>query len=103
MKRSFDAADIQRRCLCAMANEGARLVEDGVVLRPSDIDVVAILGLGFPHWRGGPMMAADLHGLLAVENEIRSFAGQAPQFWAPAPLFDELIKNGLDFASLNQV
>jgi 3-hydroxyacyl-CoA dehydrogenase len=99
--RAFPAEEIQARCLGAMANEGARLLEEGVALRPSDIDVVLFYGYGFPRWRGGPMMAADLRGLLVVENELKSWVEEAPEFWAPAPLWDELVKNGRHFADMN--
>jgi 3-hydroxyacyl-CoA dehydrogenase len=62
-----------------------------------------IHAFGFPRWRGGPMMQADLTGLLAVENRLRGYAGHGPDFWQPAPLFDGLVKNGLSFASMNLV
>ncbi|MCI2398991.1 3-hydroxyacyl-CoA dehydrogenase NAD-binding domain-containing protein [Aliiroseovarius subalbicans] len=100
--RRFSAREIQHRCLNAMANEGARLLEEAVALRPSDIDVVMFYGYGFPRWRGGPMMAADLRGLLEVENELRSYQIEEPAFWAPSPLFDELVKNGQHFEDLNE-
>ena len=99
--RTFTVEEIQARCLGAMANEGARLLEEGVALRPSDIDVVLFFGYGFPRWRGGPMMAADLRGLLTVENELKSWMEEAPEFWTPAPLWDDLVKNGRHFADMN--
>jgi len=99
--RQFSMDEIQHRCLNAMANEGARLVQEGVALRPSDIDVVMIYGYGFPRWRGGPMMAADLRGLLEVENDLRSYQSEEPTFWAPSPLIDELVKNGRHFGDMN--
>ncbi|MDE3028584.1 MAG: enoyl-CoA hydratase/isomerase family protein, partial [Paracoccaceae bacterium] len=61
--RSFTAEEIQRRCLVAMANEGARILQEGIALRPSDIDVVLLSGYGYPRWRGGPMQSADEIGL----------------------------------------
>ncbi|MCK8482881.1 3-hydroxyacyl-CoA dehydrogenase NAD-binding domain-containing protein [Aliiroseovarius sp. S2029] len=99
--RHFEADEIQQRCLNAMANEGARLLQEGVALRPSDIDVVLLYGYGFPRFRGGPMMAADQRGLLAVKNALLSYQPEEPKFWAPSPLFDELIKNGRHFSDLN--
>lgn len=99
--RSFTANEIQMRCLSAMANEGARLVEEGVALRPSDVDVVKLFGYGFPRHRGGPMMWADQTGLLAVENALKSYQSEAPAFWHPSALFAELIKNGRLFADMN--
>ncbi len=98
---AFSVEDIQMRCLAAMANEGARLLDEGVALRPSDIDVVELFGYGFPRHRGGPMMWADQTGLLRVQNALKSFLPEEPQFWSPSPLFAELIKNGRHFADLN--
>lgn len=100
--REFSQDEIQQRCLNAMANEGARLLEEGVALRPSDIDVVLLYGYGFPRFRGGPMMAADQRGLLMVENALKSYQPEEPAFWAPAPIFAELIKNGRRFSDLNE-
>ena len=98
--RSFSEQEIQERCLFAMANEGARLVSEGVALRPSDVDVVLLYGYGFPRHRGGPMMAADQAGLLTVKNALTNWQVEEPRFWAPSPLFDELIKNGKKFGDL---
>lgn len=99
--RGFSASEIQRRCLAAMANEGARILREGNALRPSDIDTVMIHGCGFPRWRGGPMMAADLAGLLRVRRDVEKLARDDSALRDPEPLFDELIKNGLGFSSLN--
>ncbi|MCK8462851.1 3-hydroxyacyl-CoA dehydrogenase NAD-binding domain-containing protein [Aliiroseovarius sp. S1339] len=99
--RAFSADEIQQRCLNAMANEGAHLLEEGVALRPSDIDVVLLYGYGFPRFRGGPMMAADQRGLLAVQKALKAYQEEEPTFWAPSPLFDELIKNGRHFSDMN--
>lgn len=99
--RQVTADEIRMRCLSAMANEGARLLEEGVALRPSDIDVVKLFGYGFPRHRGGPMMWADQTGLLAVENALKSYLPEAPEFWVPSPLFADLIKNGRDFSDMN--
>lgn len=98
--REVSDAEIRNRLLAAMANEGAGLLGRGVAFRPSDIDVAMIHGHGFPRMRGGPMLSADLAGLLIVRNRLRDYA-MDDVFWTPAPLFDELIKNGQGFASLN--
>ncbi|SEO15655.1 short chain enoyl-CoA hydratase /3-hydroxyacyl-CoA dehydrogenase [Salinihabitans flavidus] len=99
--RSFTVAEIQRRCLCAMVNEGAKILREGVASRPSDIDTVMLHGYGFPRWRGGPMKAADLVGLLQIRSDLRRFAEKDTWLWEPDPLFDELIRKGEDFESLN--
>ncbi|MBT2130082.1 3-hydroxyacyl-CoA dehydrogenase NAD-binding domain-containing protein [Aliiroseovarius lamellibrachiae] len=100
--RSFSDDEIQMRCVAAMANEGARLLDEAVALRPSDIDVVELYGYGYPRHRGGPMMAADQLGLLTVENALKSYQPEERQFWSPSPLFAELIKNGRHFSDLNE-
>ena len=101
--RKVGAAEIRRRALAAMANEGARLLDEGVARCPSDIDVVMLAGHAFPRWRGGPMMAADQAGLLEIRNDLRDFAREEDAFWRPALIWDELIKNGLSFADLNRI
>ncbi len=92
--RPVGMKEIQTRVLAALANAGARLIEAEAVTRPSDIDAVAIAGIGFPRWRGGPICAADQMGPLAVRNELRRFAAGRDDFWNPAALWDELVKYG---------
>ncbi|MCU9846963.1 3-hydroxyacyl-CoA dehydrogenase NAD-binding domain-containing protein [Defluviimonas sp. WL0024] len=99
--REVTAAEIQDRVLAAMANEGARILEEGIAARPSDIDLVMLLGYGFPRWRGGPMLAADQAGLLALRKRLVDYAREEEAFWRPAALWEELIKNGRKFADLN--
>ncbi len=99
--RGFKPEEIQRRCLLAMVNQGARLLREGIAMRPSDIDTVMLHGYGFPRWRGGPMMAADLTGLLHLKNDLEIYTREDPEFWKPDPIFDELIKNGQGFSNLN--
>ena len=97
----FEKEDIRRRCLFAMANEGARLVAARVVDRPSDIDAVMLLGLGFPREKGGPMLAADLATPLEVRKDLSDWASENP-FWAPVPLWDELVKHGRRFETIGK-
>lgn len=99
--RPVGMREIQRRALAAMANEGARMVAEGAVLRPSDVDAVMVAGYGFPRWRGGPMQAADQAGLLALRNDLRSYAAADGAFWEPSALWDDLIKNGRAFSDLD--
>ena len=94
------ARDIIARVLAAMANEGARLLGRGVVLRPSDIDFALALGYGFPRWEGGPMHWADQRGLLVLRKDLRAWAVEGPELWTPAPLFDTLISEGRKLADL---
>jgi len=100
-----DDGEILRRCLLAMANAAARLLSRGVVARPSDADVAAIHGLGLPRWLGGPMAAADRIGLLHARNLMRHWAGSGDlslAVWTPDPLFDDLLRTGRDFDTLNR-
>jgi 3-hydroxyacyl-CoA dehydrogenase len=99
--RRFSPEEIARRCLIAMVNEGARLVEEGVAQRPSDIDVAMVHGFAFPRWRGGPMKWADLAGLLLIRQDLIDLAPEDPALWAPAGLLTELVRNGRSFDSLN--
>ncbi len=101
--RQFSPDEIQRRCLAAMANEGARLIEEEIAQRPGDIDTVMIHGYGFPRWRGGPMQAADARGLLQLRKDLQRFSKEDPAFWVPAPLISELIKNGMKFEALDVI
>lgn len=100
--RPVDVHEIETRALAAMANEGVRLIEDGIVRHPSDIDVVMMAGWGFPRWRGGPMQTADAIGLLKLRNLLRDYAREEPQFWRHGAVWDELIKNGMAFGDLNR-
>jgi len=101
--QDFPDDEIRLRCVVAMANEGAKILGEGIALRPSDIDVVKLFGYGFPRWEGGPMHWADGFGILQMRNAVQRFAPQAPGFWQPAPILDEMIRNGRRFAQMNQV
>ena len=100
--RSFSDAEIVRRYLAAMINEGANVVHQKIALRPLDVDVTFVHGYGFPRYRGGPMHYADTVGLPTILADIREFAREDPVFWQPSPLLVELVEKGANFASLNQ-
>jgi len=100
--RSFTDADIMRRYMAAMINEGANVVHEGIALRPLDVDVTFVHGYGFPRYRGGPMQYADTVGLDTVLADIRAFAEEDPLFWKPSPLLVALVEKGANFASLNK-
>ena len=99
--RPFTDDEIVLRCVGAMANEGARILAEGIAQRPSDVDVVLLFGYGFPRWEGGPMHWADRIGPLALRGALRKFAGEVPELWQPAPVFDEMVRDGTRFADLN--
>ncbi len=91
--------EIQERCLYALINEGARILEEGVALRASDIDVVYTSGYGFPRYRGGPMFYADTIGLKTIHDKLIEFQQSLdPQYWQPAPLLEKLALAGSSFA-----
>ena len=100
--RKIAADEIVDRCIFALVNEGARILEDGIAQRASDIDVVYLAGYGFPPWRGGPMLYADISGLYNVARRMQQFAalpGADAAFWTPAPLLARLAAEGKTFTA----
>jgi 3-hydroxyacyl-CoA dehydrogenase len=96
--RKISDEELVERCIYALANEGARILEEGIALRASDIDMVYLTGYGFPPYRGGPMFYADQVGLDKVLASIRRFqAGYQGSQWQVAPLLEELAKDGKRF------
>jgi 3-hydroxyacyl-CoA dehydrogenase len=90
--------EIVERCLYAMINEGARLLEEGIAYRASDVDVVYAAGYGFPRYRGGPMFYADTVGLDTICRRILEFrATLDARYWEPAPLLQRLASEGSSF------
>lgn len=100
-KRLFEDREIVERCLAAMINEGARVVEEGIALRPLDVDVTQLFGYGFPRWRGGPMKYADMQGVDAILKNIEHYREEDPYFWQPANLIVELVNIHSCFEELN--
>jgi 3-hydroxyacyl-CoA dehydrogenase len=91
--RAIDDREIVDRLVYALVNEGAAILEEKIAQRASDIDVVYLMGYGFPIHRGGPMFYADTVGLYAVVRRMRQFAANPhgdPEFWTPAPLLARL-------------
>jgi 3-hydroxyacyl-CoA dehydrogenase len=99
-RRKIGAAEIVERALYALINEGARILEEGIAQRSSDIDVVYIAGYGFPDFRGGPMFYADTVGLPNILRAMRAFAkGYQPDAWHPAPLLVKLASENVSFTA----
>ena len=92
--------EVIKRCLYGMVNEGARLLEQGIALRPSDIDITYLTGYGFPAHHGGPMYLADRIGLPQVLADIQRLHAQYGPWWQPAPLLEQLVREGRRFADL---
>ena len=100
-RRPIDDDEVLKRCLYPIINEGARVLEDGIALRPCDIDIVYINGYGFPEVTGGPMFWADQIGLDNILSEIKRFQQEyGGAVWEPAPLLERLVAEGKTFASL---
>jgi 3-hydroxyacyl-CoA dehydrogenase len=98
MPRRIDDAEIVERCAYALVNEGARILEEGIAARASDIDIVYLTGYGFPVFRGGPMMYADSVGLVTVARAMKRFRDSTGDaFWEPAPLLARLASEGRTF------
>ena len=98
--RKVSDEEIVQRLVYALVNEGARILEEGIASKASDIDMVYLMGYGFPIYRGGPMNYADQVGLFNVVQSMKRFA-QNPlddaKFWEPAPLLAKLAAEGKTF------
>ncbi len=95
--RQLGDDEIVHRLVYALANEGARLLDEGIAARASDIDMVFLTGYGFPRWRGGPMCYADTRGLFEMTQAMRRFAANPHDdaaFWQPAPRLLRLLEQG---------
>jgi len=97
--RHIDDSEVVERCIYALVNEGARILEEGIAARASDIDIVYLNGYGFPLHRGGPMLWADIVGLPNVVRALQRFAAEpgADASWQPAPLLLQLAAAGGSF------
>ena len=102
VQRSITTDEILDRCLWAMVNEGARIVEEGYVSRISDIDTIFVNGFAFPAWRGGPMWYADTVGLRTVYQKLCDFQRAFGDAWRPASLLKKLAEQGRSFYEAEQ-
>ncbi|CAH0349138.1 3-hydroxyacyl-CoA dehydrogenase NAD-binding domain-containing protein [Aquabacterium sp. CECT 9606] len=98
--REISDEEIVSRLVLSLTNEGAKILEEGIANRASDLDMVYLTGYGFPIYRGGPMLYADMIGLPAVIEKMKAFQ-QNPHddaaFWEPAPLLAKLAAEGKNF------
>jgi 3-hydroxyacyl-CoA dehydrogenase len=99
-RRPISEEEIIKRCVYGMVNEGAKLLEQGIALRASDIDIVYVTGYGFPAYRGGPMYYADQIGVTNVYEDVKRFHEEYGYWWTPAPLLEKLARKGGRFADL---
>jgi 3-hydroxyacyl-CoA dehydrogenase len=96
-RREVKDAEILERTVLALVNEGARVLDEGVALRASDIDVVYLTGYGFPAFRGGPMFHADAVGLPRVHERLSALRSELGPRFEPAPLLARLAREGSSF------
>jgi 3-hydroxyacyl-CoA dehydrogenase len=98
--RKISDDEIVHRLVYALVNEAAKILEEGIASKASDIDMVYLTGYGFPLWRGGPMCYADTQGLFNVVQTMKKFAANPlddREFWQPAPLLAKLAAEGKSF------
>lgn len=87
-RRAFSAKDISSRLLAVLANEGARIVQEGIAERAEDVDMVKLHGYGFPRWRGGPMHLAAETGWKNINQTMTLVAEESPNSWVLATMDD---------------
>ena len=99
-RREIPDEEILARCLYAMINEAAKILEEGIAQRPGDVDIIWINGYGFPAHQGGPLHYADFIGLDTVLAALRKFQALHGELWRPAPLLEKLVAEGKIFSDL---
>ena len=98
-RRHISDEEILQRLLYPMVNEGAKILEEKLAIRASDIDVIWVYGYGWPVYRGGPMFWADSLGLKAVRDRMLDFQRQHGEAWKPADLLDRLANEDKGFTN----
>ena len=98
-RRPIADEEIIARITTALANEGARVLEEGYATRPGDIDIIYVYGFGFPRHRGGPMFYADTVGLDTVLARVQEYRARFGDYWEPAPLLERYVAQGRGFYS----
>jgi 3-hydroxyacyl-CoA dehydrogenase len=96
-RRQVEDKEIIARIMTALANEGARVLEEGYATRASDIDAVYCYGFGYPRHVGGPMFYADTVGLPTVLANVKAYREQFGDYWKPAALLEKLAADGRGF------
>jgi 3-hydroxyacyl-CoA dehydrogenase len=98
-QRPVSDEEIVARITTALANEGARVLEEHYATRAGDIDVIYCYGFGFPRYRGGPMFYAETIGLATVLSRVNEYRARFGDYWEPAPLLERLVAEGRGFYS----
>ena len=99
--RNISDEEIVHRLVYSLVNEAAKILEEGIANKASDVDMVYLTGYGFPLWRGGPLCYADTQGLFNVVQAMKRFARNPhddAEFWQPAPLLAQLAADGKTFS-----
>ncbi|MFN7608131.1 MAG: 3-hydroxyacyl-CoA dehydrogenase family protein, partial [Ralstonia sp.] len=97
-RRKISDEEIVERLVFALVNEGAKILEEGIASKASDIDMVYLTGYGFPLFRGGPMLYADTVGLYNVAQAMHRYSkGYHGEAWKVAPLLQKLADEGKGF------
>ena len=100
--KKIEDQEIIERCIYALVNEGARILEEGIALRASDIDTMYLNGYGFPAWRGGPMWQVDnVIGMKKAAERIKAYEAKYGARWKIAPLIEKLAAENGTFAALD--
>ena len=99
-QRQISDEEILERCIYAQINEGAKILEEGIAIRPSDIDIVWINGYGWPAYRGGPMFYADTVGLKHVVAKLQEYGPKLGKDFTISPLLEKLAAEGKRFQDL---
>jgi 3-hydroxyacyl-CoA dehydrogenase len=103
VRRTIADDEIVARITTALANEGARVLEEGHASRASDIDVIYCSGFGFPRYRGGPMFYAETIGLATVLERVHDYRARFGDHWRPAPLLERLVAEGRSLYGISEV
>ena len=101
-RRSIGEEEILERCLLALVNEGAKILEEGIAASSADIDLVYLNGYGFPAQRGGPMSWADSQGAANIQQRLYALQARFGEHWRPARLIDRLALAGQGFAQVQE-
>ena len=96
-RRSIGNEEILDRILYAMVNEGARILDEKIASRASDIDIIWVTGYGWPKYRGGPMFWADLQGVSTVLDKLKSLQARHGDAFVPSPLIERLAAQDKSF------
>jgi 3-hydroxyacyl-CoA dehydrogenase len=101
-RREIPDEEILERLLCPLVNEGARIIDEGIAIRSSDVDIVYVNGYGFPAYKGGPMFWAEQVGFEKVIATMQKLASTHGQRWRPAALLERLAASGKGWSDVEK-